>query len=148
MENNLFNSAFEMELRITVLLAADDSSIYSVGRILSLDFIACYAEKFGFADTNLHGDNAYMFCELSTRRALIQEAIKSLVLQGIIDVILKDGYLYRITEIGKRLSLSLESEYAKEYRDIVGNVIKEFGNYSDEQLIQMIQFKSDTKKEE
>ena len=60
MKNDLFNSTFEMGLRIATLLCVDDKRSYSVTRILALDFIACYANTFGFSDKNLHGDNPYM----------------------------------------------------------------------------------------
>ena len=50
MVNKLFNSSFEMELRVATLLSSDCSKVYSIERILILDFMACYAKEFGFAD--------------------------------------------------------------------------------------------------
>lgn len=148
MKSDLFNSTFEMELRISTLLCVGSNVLFSVERILSLDFIACYARDFELADTNLHGNNSFMFGELSSRRTLISEAIKPLVRRGFVEVKIDRGYLYQISEIGKNYILSLESEYAHEYRQTAELVIKELGNYSDDELMRIIQFKAGTKMKE
>ena len=41
----------------------------------------------------------------------------------------------------------MESEYSKEYRKIAEMVIKELDDYSDEELMRIIQFKSDSERE-
>ena len=146
MKNDLFNSTFEMELRIATLLCVEPNKKFSVERILAMDFISCYAASFDFASTNLHGDNSFMYSELSSRRALIQEAIKPLVYRGVVEASIDRGYLYQITKVGKEYVLSLESEYAQEYRTIAETVISELGNYTDEELMRIIQFRADSKK--
>lgn len=138
-DNKLFNSPFEMELRILLLLSCEDDNSFSVERILSIDFITCYSSEFGFSHENLHGQNNFKFGELSNRRILIQNAIKSLVLKGLIDVEVDRGYLFRITDKGKEYVDKLTSDYAKEYKDIAMIVINEFGKDSDERLIGKIQ---------
>lgn len=148
MKNDLFNSTFEMGLRIATLLSADDKRSYSVTRILALDFIACYAYTFGFSEKNLHGDNPYMYSEISNRRTLIQEAVKNLVLRGIVDVRVDGGYSYQITEKGIKYVFSLESEYATEYRMCIERVNSELVDCTDEEIMKMIQFKRDAKKED
>lgn len=146
MVNKLFNSSFEMELRVATLLSSDCSKVYSIERILILDFMACYAKEFGFADGNLHGDNSFMYGELSSRRELVQEAIKYLVCRGAVDVKIDRGYYYKITPIGSEYIMSLESEYAQEYRKIVNVVNSELNDYTDDQLMKMVQYKSDYKR--
>lgn len=147
MKNELFNSTFEMELRVAMLLCAGEAHPFSLERILAMDFIACYSKNFGFSNKNLHGDNSFMYGELSSRRGLIKEAIGPLVYRGIVEVKINRGYLYQITDVGKNYISSLESEYSKEYREIAEMVIKEFDNNSDEDLMRMIQFKSDSERE-
>ena len=44
MKENLFNSTFEVELRILCLLSAGRQLQMSVDRMVSMDFIVCYAE--------------------------------------------------------------------------------------------------------
>ncbi len=144
MRNDLFNSTFEMELRVALLLCVGAKQPCSLERLLALDFVSCYAGSFGFSDSNLHGDNSFMYSELSSRRELIREAIKPLVYRGIVEPRINRGYLYKITDAGREYVLSLESEYSKEYREIAETVINELSNYSDEELMRMIQFKSDS----
>lgn len=71
MKNKLFNSPFEMSLRITLLLAAAPKEKFSVDRIMGLDFISCYAADFNMPYANLHGDNGYRYGEIVGRRLLV-----------------------------------------------------------------------------
>ncbi len=142
MKSDLFNSTFEMELRVAVLLSEGAEQKFSVDRILAMDFITCYGKVFRFSDSNLHGDNSYMYSELSNRRALIQEAVKPLVYRGIIAATVSNGYLYQITDAGLNYVNSLESEYAQIYRSIAKEVIAELGNMTDEELMNAIHSKS------
>ena len=103
MTESVFNSTFEMELRILLLVSAAKKKAFSIDRIVSLDFIVCYAGYFQLPYLNPQGDNQYMFSELASRRERIQEAVKSLVVQGLLDVGLENGYVFSITDIGSIL---------------------------------------------
>lgn len=142
MKNDLFNSTYEMELRIAALLCEGKESSFSVERILAIDFMVCYAKDFHFSDSNLHGDNSFMYSELSSRRALIQEAIKPLVYRGVIEAKIENGYSYKITENGIQYAQSFESEYARAYRSIAKELIVELGDFTDERLISLLHRKA------
>lgn len=138
MTESVFNSTFEMELRILLLVSAAKKKAFSIDRIVSLDFIVCYAGYFQLPYLNPQGDNQYMFSELASRRERIQEAVKSLVVQGLLDVGLKNGYVFSITDIGSKYIKKLQSEYAVQYKTIATDAIKRFKDYSDLQLERMI----------
>lgn len=138
MTESIFNSIFEMELRVLLLLSAAKKKAFSVERIVSLDFIVCYAGNFQLPYLNPQGDNQYMFSELASRRERIQEAVKSLVVQGLLDVGLDNGYVFSITDTGNRYIKKLKSEYAVQYKTIAADAIKRFKDYSDLQLDRMI----------
>ena len=138
MTESVFNSTFEMELRVLLLLSAAKKKAFSVERIVSLDFIVCYAGSFQLPYLNPQGDNQYMFSELASRRERIQEAVKSLVVQGLLDVGLDNGYVFSITEAGSKYIKKLKSEYAVQYQTIAADAIKRFKDYSDLQLDRMI----------
>lgn len=138
MTESVFNSTFEMELRVLLLLSAAKKKAFSVERIVSLDFIVCYAGSFQLPYLNPQGDNQYMFSELASRRERIQEAVKSLVVQGLLDVGLDNGYVFSITETGSKYIKKLKSEYAVQYQTIAADAIKRFKDYSDLQLDRMI----------
>lgn len=139
MKNNLFNSTFEVELRVLCLLGTGRKSVMSLERIVLLDFIVCYAECFQMPYLNLHGDNDQMYGELSNRRQLCDEAVKSLVTQGLIDVTVNNGFFYAISATGKKFVRKLESEYARIYQEIAELAIKRYKKYSDNELSLIIQ---------
>ena len=138
MTESVFNSTFEMELRILLLMSAAKKKAFSVERIVSVDFIVCYAGYFQLPYLNPQGDNQYMFSELASRRERIQEAVKSLVVQGLLNVGLDNGYVFSITDTGSKYIRKLKSEYAVQYKTIAVDAIKRFKDYSDLQLDRMI----------
>lgn len=138
MTDGVFNSTFEMEPRILMLLSAAQKKAFSLERIVSLDFIVCYAARFQLPFLNLQGDNRLMFSELASRRARIQGTVKNLVVQGLLDVSMNNGYEFRITDAGKKFTRKLESDYATQYREIAVVAVKRFKNYSDLELDRMI----------
>ena len=115
---NVFNTTFELSLR--VLLTLDSSSNHSktVDMITAIDFITVYGKDFGISEENLHGENAYRFCELAVRRDLITGALKTLVLDELVSVRASEkGFTYVINEKGKKFCNGLECTYAQEYRE-------------------------------
>ena len=138
MTNNIFNSTFEFELRVLLLLSAARKKAFAIERIVSLDFIVCYAGNFQMPYLNPQGDNQYMFSELASRREHIRDAIKSLVMQGLIEVSLDNGYVFNISEAGSTFIKKLKSEYATQYKKIAADAIKQFKNYSDLELDRML----------
>lgn len=138
MTESVFNSTFEMELRILLLMSAARKKAFSFERIVSMDFIVCYAGYFQLPYLNPQGENQYMFSELASRRKRIQEAVKSLVVQGLLDVGLDKGYVFSITDTGSKYIRKLKSEYAVQYKTIAADAIKRFKDYSDLQLDRMI----------
>ena len=111
----------------------------SLERIVQMDFIVCYAESFQMPYKNLHGDNDQMYGELSNRRQLCDEAVRSLVVQGLIDVTVDNGYLYSISATGKKYVRKLQSEYAKLYQEIAELAIKRYKKYPDNEFSLIIQ---------
>lgn len=138
MTESVFNSTFEMELRVLLLMSAAKKKAYSIERIVSLDFIVCYAGYFQLPYLNPQGDNQYMFSELASRRERLQEAVKGLVVQGLLNVEMDNGYAFSITDAGSKYIRKLKSEYALQYKVIAADAIKRFKDYSDLQLDHMI----------
>lgn len=139
MRNDLFNSPFEMGLRMLMLLASNDEDFFSLERIVNIDFIACYSEEFKISKFSLHGENRYMYGELLNRKILAREAIKSLVIQGLVDVKINHGYLYKISIEGKKYADSFESEYAHDFRTLTSIIADKYYGVSDDELRNMIQ---------
>ncbi len=139
MTAKLFNSTFEMELRILLLLLESNGGQYTVDRIVALDFITCYSADFSLPYGNLHGENSYKFGELSNRRLLVQEAVKKLVTKGFVSVAVDKGYYFSISDQGKAYTKKFKSAYAKEYKTIAKAVIKKHRKDCDEGILAEIQ---------
>lgn len=139
MDAKLFNSTFEMELRILLLLSESKGSQYTVDRIVALDFITCYSADFSLPYGNLHGVNNYKFGEMSNRRVLTQDAVKQLVTKDFITVAVDKGYYFSISDQGQEYAKKLKSAYAKDYKTIAKAVIKKYRKDSDEGILAEIQ---------
>ena len=135
---DVFNTPFEMSLRILIILNTAQSKL-SIDRITALDFISIYGRDFDVSEYNLHGDNSYRFSEYATKREIVSQAIKELVLRNyIIPHCNKSGFVYSISSSGTSFCVSLNDEYAECFTGIVIKSIDLFSNYSDRKLIQHI----------
>ena len=141
----LFNSPFEVSLRILLLLSTNNNNCFTMEKILYLDFITCYCEDYGLEHPNLHGINNYKLSEIANRRKLVHEAIKGLVVKGLITPIVKKGYSFNITSEGENYINSLTSSYSKEYKAIAIDAINKYGKESDENILSLIRSKEVTR---
>lgn len=118
MMTNVFNTTFELSLRVLLALEVSINRPQTVDMITAIDFITVYGKDFNISEENLHGDNSYRFCELAVRRDLIIGALKSLVLDELVSVLAsKNGFTYSINDKGKNFCNELECTYAIEYRE-------------------------------
>lgn len=138
MNNKLFNTPFELSLHVILLLDTAGKAI-TLDRIAAYDFIAIYSEDFGISDVSLNGENGFAFSELSARRKLIKAAVKDLVLDGLVSVDDgEEGILYCVSESGKKMSDSFQSEYAAKYKELMSRVVQNYDKVNDIQLLDMI----------
>lgn len=82
--NELFNSPFELSLRVLIILNTAQLRL-TIDKIVAYDFISTYSSDFGISESNLHGNNSYRFSEYTTKRIIITQSIKNLVLEGFIE---------------------------------------------------------------
>ena len=142
MKNRLLNTPLEMGLRILLLLNSSSLEFWTNEQILSFDFISCYGKEFGVSDTNLHGDGKYKFSELSLRNELLKEALKWLVLQGLINVDVSQGFRYGITDLGSDFISSIDDTYSCVYSETAEKAFNKYEKENAFALIKMIQKKS------
>lgn len=138
MTNKLFNSAFENSLRILLLLAEFNCG-QSLDKIYATDFMVSYGATFGVSESDLNGDNQYKFSEFASRREIVRQALKQLVLDGLVWPDNSDaGILYSITDAGREYSATLESEYAEEYRSTARRIVEMVSDVSERTIIDKI----------
>lgn len=131
----LFNSTFENAIRIAILLCCC-SSPQTVDMLYAADFMTTYGKTFGVATADLNGDNQYKFSEFVSRRQIVQNALKKLVLDGVaIPQQSSNGITYIISDYGRAMVDRLESDYAQEYKQIAMSVIKNISGRSERSVI-------------
>jgi len=122
-----------------LLLSESGVAGMTIDRILAYDFIAIYSRFFGLSETSLHGNNDFGFSEFATRRNLIQNALKSLVLGGMVYVLRRDdGFHYSINNNGKALCSNLTVEYATAYSVLAKKVTEKYDPMNEVELLSII----------
>lgn len=138
MTNKLFNSPFEMSLRILLLLDECKTPV-SIDRIVAYDFMTVYSKSFGLSDVSLNGENGFAFSEFASRRRLVQTAVKELVIDRLITVTQGiQGMKYSLSESGRASSETLQSEYATSYRSLCKLTRRKYTRYDDIKLTGII----------
>lgn len=137
--NKLFNTPFETGLRAMLILAATKSQGMTIDRITAYDFMTQYGSDFGISEHNLHGINHFNFSELTTKRSLCSDGVKSFVLDGLISVKRgKNGFSYSLTSSGKKYVGRLESDYKTQYTATVTDIHKKYARQTDTVLMKII----------
>lgn len=117
MSDAIFNTNLESSLRLAILLDVAAAPM-DIDDICASDFVATYCGYFSKGLISVNGDNRFMFSEYSARRETSEQALKSLVMRGLVSPVVYDqGYAYYITEDGSHFVSELNSDYATEYRN-------------------------------
>lgn len=115
MTDKVFNTEFEVGLRILILLSEVEEPI-DFEFIVLADFLATYGKDFGITDTNLNGGGQFKFSEFPARNPKFESALKSLVLSGMLNPFATNaGIFYELSEQGKLSRALLDSPYADRY---------------------------------
>ena len=139
MNNSVFNTTFEFSMRALLLLSLVKNKGLTLDSLITADFIANYSKEFGLSNNNLHGDNEFSFSELSARRVSVQNAIKELVLENMIQVShSKYGFQYSISNRGQAFCDDLTSDYASEYRVYAKKAIIYMNSMNEIEILNLI----------
>lgn len=137
--SNLFNSIYEIFLRILIQLFVLDGKEKTADYISSLDYLSLYSKTFKIKDYDLHGENPYRLGELATRLKSGRRALKALVSKGFASVSgTNQGFVFKITDRGKDVIEELKLDYAMNYMNIAIDVQDYFSEYSDTEVLNYI----------
>lgn len=134
----LFNSEYEIRLRMLLLMNVSDKFL-SADKITALDFISVYGTDFKIGGENIHGSSPYRFAEITNRRAMVSEAIKTNVMDGMLDISTDNGYSYSLSDRGRDFVKSFECSYVSKYFDNAEKALLKYGEYTEAALMKMIQ---------
>ena len=121
---SMFNTSFEMQLRILLILSETTDTPMSADMIMVIDFLTVYGAEFGICEANMHGESRYKYSEIASRCELVQKALRELVQKSLVEVKLSQGFQYAITDSGFEYIFELESRYAETYRYTVRRVLE------------------------
>ena len=138
METKLFNSKFELALRILLILGQKESA--SLDKLLALDFITTYAFSFNLSKNNLHGDNAFHYSEITSLRSMLAKGISLLRMYNLLEINYsgRNGYEYHLTDLGHSIEDQLDDQYANDYRQVLSKVIGKYSRFSSKELMNLI----------
>ena len=143
MMTKIINSVFEISIRLLLMLSIDKNRTRTIDNLVLADFITNYSKEFGIAESNLHGNNKFSFTEIASRRAIAGEAIRSLVLDGLVTACSsEDGLRYEISAIGIDFCESLTSDYAQEYLSYARNTNEYMSEKTEAELLAIISKKA------
>lgn len=138
MKTKLFNGKFELALRILLILGQIESA--SLDQLLAFDFITTYASSFNLFKDNLHGDNAFNYSEIASRRVMMNKGISLLRMYNLLGINYSEqnGYEYCLTGLGRSIENQLDDQYAIEYRQVLSNVMGRYSRFSSKKLMKLI----------
>lgn len=132
-------SVFELSIRYLLLLHMSGNKPLTESRLCADDFICTYAADFGLATENLNGSSGYRYGEYASRCSMANEAIRYLVLHGLIKPNADaNGFTYAITDAGIEYCSALNSAYADSYFQLAYTVIDHYACFTDAELVRHI----------
>lgn len=130
----LFNSPFELGIRMVYLLSALRPTGADLQKLVLLDYAIVYSSDLG-GPASLHTPVPYRGGELLSRRELIEQGIYLMSTRGLIDVMFSlDGLTYVAGEAALTMVGSLTSSYFVELENRCKWVASRFANSSSEEL--------------
>ena len=133
-----YNSTNEIAFRYLMILYITEAQ-KNTDELAIFDFLTIYSKAFGIGEYNLHGNNEYNVSEYTARRAQAEEAIRMLVLKGLVDVAdQEDGRFFAISVEGISVCDRLTTAYAANYMITAYLVDDYIGNKSADKLIAFI----------
>ena len=122
-------------------ISAPDKS-FTEDQMVMYDFMTVYAREFWEQGQNLHGDNGFKYSEFSARKQAVSEAIKELVRNGMLQVVMNNGFQFQATEAGINCFSKMESSYATEYRKQLKEILNRFSEHREDELHKLIRAKA------
>lgn len=134
MTTKVFNTPFELGVRMVFLLLALHPRKADLQRLVYLDYAAIYSADLGGPDS-LHTPVPLRGGEYASRREVIEEGLYLMATRSFVDVIANEtGILYGVGENGPSLTGLIGGAYSRALFERCRWVASEFGAKSDSEL--------------
>lgn len=113
----IFNTEFELSMRLLLLLSVLDKET-DIDTLIIYDFFTTYGKNYNLTDENLNGNANTLYSEITSRRLLFNQVIKSSVKNAYVSIkYTKNGYLYCLSNYGREIVNEMKSDYAFFYKN-------------------------------
>lgn len=138
MITQVFNTEFEISLRLICLLFCSNKKM-SFEKIVYLDFISTYSKDFNLTNFNIQGISNFKLSEFITRRLIISNSLKRLVIDRyFIPFTQKKTLVYKISKKGCDFIKQMNDDYIKQLLAIDKIVVEKFDSKSEKYIFQEI----------
>ena len=132
--SEIFNSPFELGVRMVYLLYALYPRKADLQRLMYLDYAVIYSGDLG-GPNSLHTPVPLRDVEYASRREIIEEGLYLMVMRSFLDVVASDaGIMFGLGENGSALVELVNSNYATELAKRCAWVASEIGARTDTDL--------------
>jgi hypothetical protein len=133
----LFNTPFELGLRMVYLLAALRPGGADLQKLVLLDYAIVYSQDVG-GPSSLHTPVPYRNAELFSRRERIEQGLYIMSTRGLVDVVLDDdGMTYIAGDSSFTMVGSLTSKYWRDLQSRCTWVAEQFGEATSSELLNL-----------
>lgn len=133
----LFNTPFELGLRMVYLLFALRPGGADLQKLVLLDYAIVYSRDVG-GPASLHTPVPYRNAELFSRRERIEQGLYLMSTRGLVDVVLDDGGMtYIAGQSSFTMVGSLSSKYWRDLQVRCAWVAERFGQASSNELLNL-----------
>lgn len=133
----LFNTPFELGLRMVYLLFALRPGGADLQKLVLLDYAIVYSQDVG-GPASLHTPVPYRNAELFSRRERIEQGLYLMSTRGLVDVVLDDkGMTYIVGSSSFTMVGSLSSKYWRDLQERCVWVAERFGQASSNELLNL-----------
>jgi hypothetical protein len=130
----VFNSPFELGIRMVYLLQSLDPSGADLQKLVLLDYAVVYSADLN-GPTSLHTPIPFRGAELLSRRELIEQGLYLMSTRGLVAASWdEDGITYRAGEASRAMTSSLTSDYLRKLEARCEWVAEHFGNADSAEL--------------
>lgn len=135
--SELFNTPFELGLRMVYLLFALRPGGADLQKLVLLDYAIVYSEDLG-GPASLHTPVPYRNAELFSRRERIEQGLYLMSTRGLVDAVLDDkGMTYIAGQSSFTMVGSLSSKYWRDLKIRCAWVAERFGQASSSELLNL-----------
>jgi len=136
-KSEIFNTPFELGVRMVYLLHALHPRKADLQRLMYLDYAAIYSEDVG-GPKSLHTPVPLRGVEYASRRQVIEDGLYLMIIRSFVDIVLSDtGILYGLGESGSSLVDLVGGEYTSALAERCRWVAAELGDKTDVELEDM-----------